>query len=142
MLEPTNESYALAKIAGIKLCASMRNEFGFDAISLMPTNLYGPGDNYSLESSHVLPALIRKFDEAKQSNSDKVVCYGTGDPLREFLYVDDLAEACLYTLENWIPSKNNSPLNSMKSKPTKPLRFGKTFKILSIKLNKWSLNEG
>ena len=111
MLEPTNESYALAKIAGIKLCASMRNEFGFDAISLMPTNLYGPGDNYSLESSHVLPALIRKFDEAKQSNSDKVVCYGTGDPLREFLYVDDLAEACLYTLENWIPSKNNSPLN-------------------------------
>jgi len=111
MLEQTNESYAIAKIAGIKLCAAMRHEFGFDAFSLMPTNLYGPGDNYSLESSHVLPALIRKFDEAKESNSDKVVCYGSGNPLREFLYVDDLAEACLYTLENWIPSKNNSPLN-------------------------------
>ncbi len=111
-LEQTNESYAIAKIAGIKLCASLSNEFGFDAFCLMPSNLYGPGDNYSLKSSHVLPALIRKFDEAKEINSNKVICFGSGDPLREFLYVDDLAEACLYTLENWIPSKNNFPLDS------------------------------
>ena len=110
-LEKTNESYAIAKIAGIKLCAALNNEFGFDALCLMPTNLYGPGDNYSLHSSHVLPALIRKFDEAKENNIDKVICFGSGDPLREFLYVDDLAEACLYTLENWIPSKNNFPLD-------------------------------
>ena len=110
-LEKTNESYAIAKIAGIKLCAALNNEFGFDALCLMPTNLYGPGDNYSLQSSHVLPALIRKFDEAKENNNDKVICFGSGDPLREFLYVDDLAEACLYTLENWIPSKNNFPLD-------------------------------
>jgi len=110
-LEKTNESYAIAKIAGIKLCAALNNEFGFDALCLMPTNLYGPGDNYSLQSSHVLPALIRKFDEAKENNIDKVICFGSGDPLREFLYVDDLAEACLYTLENWIPSKNNFPLD-------------------------------
>ena len=110
-LEKTNESYAIAKIAGIKLCAALNNEFGFDALCLMPTNLYGPGDNYSLQSCHVLPALIRKFDEAKENNNDKVICFGSGDPLREFLYVDDLAEACLYTLENWIPSKNNFPLD-------------------------------
>tara|TARA_Y100000589_G_scaffold163233_1_gene155104 strand:+ start:2637 stop:3653 length:1017 start_codon:yes stop_codon:yes gene_type:complete len=110
-LEKTNESYAIAKIAGIKLCAALNNEFGFDALCLMPTNLYGPGDNYSLQSSHVLPALIRKFDEAKENNNDKVICFGSGDPLREFLYVDDLAEACLYTLENWAPSKNNFPLD-------------------------------
>ena len=106
-LEPTNESYAIAKIAGIKLCEAFRKEHGFDAISLMPTNLYGPGDNYSYSSSHVLPALIRKFDEAKDSNLKSVNCLGTGNPFREFLYVDDLAEACLFALENWYPASQN-----------------------------------
>ena len=107
LLEPTNESYAIAKIAGIKLCEAFRKEHGFDAISLMPTNLYGPGDNYSYNSSHVLPALIRKFDEAKDNNLKYVNCLGTGTPLREFLYVDDLAEACIFVLENWYPSSKN-----------------------------------
>tara|TARA_Y100001978_G_scaffold164436_1_gene151471 strand:+ start:123 stop:1133 length:1011 start_codon:yes stop_codon:yes gene_type:complete len=109
-LENTNESYAIAKIAGIKLCESLRREFGFDAISLMPTNLYGPGDNYSLESSHVLPALIRKFDIATKDNLSYVECFGSGKPLREFLYVDDLAEACIFVLNNWIPTKENTPI--------------------------------
>ena len=109
LLESTNESYAIAKIAGIKLCESLRKEFGFDALSLMPTNLYGPNDNYSLESSHVLPALIRKFDNAKSANLPYVECLGSGKPLREFLYVDDLAEACIFVLNNWIPSKENTP---------------------------------
>ena len=107
LLEPTNESYAIAKIAGIKLCEAYRKEHGFDAISLMPTNLYGPGDNYSYNSSHVLPALIRKFDEAKDNNLKFVNCLGTGTPFREFLYVDDLAEACIFVLENWYPSSKN-----------------------------------
>jgi GDP-L-fucose synthase len=92
-LEPTNEWYAIAKIAGIKMCQAYRRQYGFDAIALMPTNLYGPGDNFSLENSHVLPALIRKFHEAKQAGADSVVIWGTGTPRREFLYVDDLADA-------------------------------------------------
>ena len=104
-LEKTNESYAIAKIAGLKLCASLRKEYGFDAVSLMPTNLYGPGDNYSYHSSHVLPALIRKFDEAKEQKLKIVNCLGSGSPLREFLFVDDLADACMFVLENWFPSK-------------------------------------
>ena len=107
-LEKTNESYALAKIAGIKLCQSLRKQYNFDAISLMPSNLYGPFDNYNYESSHVLPALIRKFSEAKEKNEAKVVCWGTGNPFREFLHVDDLADATLFLLNNWNSNINSS----------------------------------
>ena len=103
-LEPTNEWYAIAKIAGIKLCEALRLQHSFDAISLMPTNLYGPGDNYHNTNSHVLPALIRRFHEAAVANSPTVTCWGTGTPLREFLHVDDLGEACLYALEHWSPA--------------------------------------
>ena len=96
VLEKTNEPYAIAKIAGIKLCEALRQQHGFDAISLMPTNLYGPGDNYHPTNSHVLPALIRRFHEATAANSHTVTCWGTGSPLREFLHADDLGEAvCL-----------------------------------------------
>ena len=102
-LEPTNEWYAIAKIAGIKLCEALRQQHGFDAISLMPTNLYGPGDNYHPENSHVLPALIRRFHEAAEANAESVTCWGTGSPLREFLHVDDLGEACVFALEHWQP---------------------------------------
>ena len=102
-LEPTNEWYAIAKIAGIKLCESLRKQYGFDAISLMPTNLYGPGDNYHPENSHVLPALIRRFHEAKESGAESVTCWGTGLPMREFLHVDDLGDACVFALEHWQP---------------------------------------
>jgi len=105
-LEKTNESYALAKIAGIKLCQSLRLQYNFDAISLMPSNLYGPFDNYNYENSHVLPALIRKFSEAKDKNEVKVVCWGTGSPCREFLHVDDLADATLFLLKYWNPDDN------------------------------------
>ncbi len=98
-LEPTNEPYAVAKIAGIKMCQSFHRQYGFDAISLMPTNLYGPGDNFDLESSHVIPALIRKFHEAKASGSPTVVIWGTGSPRREFMHVDELADASLFLLQ-------------------------------------------
>jgi GDP-L-fucose synthase len=100
-LEPTNEWYAIAKIAGIKMCQAYRREFGFNAISLMPTNLYGPGDNFDLQSSHVLPALIRKFHEAKLRNDKNVEIWGTGTPRREFLHVEDLADAVLFLLQNY-----------------------------------------
>jgi GDP-L-fucose synthase len=100
-LEPTNEWYAVAKIAGIKLCEAYRRQYGFDAIAVMPTNLYGPGDNFDLETSHVLPALIRKFHEAKLAGDAEVVVWGTGAPRREFLHVDDLADACVYLVENY-----------------------------------------
>jgi GDP-L-fucose synthase len=100
-LEPTNEWYAVAKIAGIKLVQGLRRQYGFCGISLMPTNLYGPGDNFGLESSHVLPALIRKFHEAKQSGAGSVTVWGTGEPRREFLHVDDLADAALFLMENY-----------------------------------------
>jgi GDP-L-fucose synthase len=102
-LEPTNEWYAIAKITGIKLCAALRQQQGFDAISLMPTNLYGPGDNYHPTNSHVLPALIRRFHEASLRNDASVTCWGTGSPLREFLHADDLGEACVFALERWQP---------------------------------------
>ena len=102
-LEPTNEWYAIAKITGIKLCEALRKQYGFDAISLMPTNLYGPGDNYHPDNSHVLPALIRRFHEAKESGDESVTCWGTGSPMREFLHVDDLGEACVFVLEHWHP---------------------------------------
>ncbi|MFC1772750.1 GDP-L-fucose synthase family protein [Pseudomonadota bacterium] len=100
-LEPTNEWYAVAKIAGIKLCQAYRRQYGCHFIAAMPTNLYGPGDNFDLKNSHVLPALLRKFHAAKQKNDASVVLWGTGKPLREFLHVDDLADACLFLLENY-----------------------------------------
>jgi GDP-L-fucose synthase len=100
-LEPTNEWYAIAKIAGVKMCQAYRREFGFNAISLMPTNLYGPGDNFDLQKSHVLPALIRRFHEAKVRGDETVTVWGTGTPRREFLHVDDLADAVLYLLQSY-----------------------------------------
>jgi GDP-L-fucose synthase len=100
-LEPTNEWYAVAKIAGLKMCQAYRREFGFKAISLMPTNLYGPGDNFDLENSHVLPALIRRFHLATQRGESTVTVWGTGKPRREFLHVDDLADAVLHLLEHY-----------------------------------------
>ena len=102
-LEATNEWYAIAKITGIELCRALRQQHGFDAISLMPTNLYGPGDNYHPQNSHVLPALIRRFDQAVQESLPEVVCWGSGTPRREFLHVDDLADAAVFCLENWQP---------------------------------------
>ena len=108
-LEETNEYYAIAKIAGIKLCESLRKQYGFDAISLMPTNLYGPNDNYHPTNSHVMAALIKKFTDAKKNNLDKVQCWGTGTPKREFMHVDDLGKAALFALENWSPNDNNAP---------------------------------
>ena len=98
-LEPTNEPYAIAKIAGIKLCENYRSQYGASFISAMPTNLYGPRDNYNLEKSHVIPALIRKFHEAKNEGKNEVVIWGTGSPLREFMHVDDLANACVYLMK-------------------------------------------
>ncbi|MBO6138280.1 MAG: GDP-L-fucose synthase [Lachnospiraceae bacterium] len=100
-LEQTNEAYALAKISGLKYCAYLKRQYKADYISVMPTNLYGPGDNYTPERSHVLPALIRRFHEAKINGDAKVVCWGDGSPLREFLYVDDLAELCVFLMENY-----------------------------------------
>ena len=100
-LEATNEPYAIAKITGIKLCEAYRDQYGCNFISVMPTNLYGKGDNYDLEKSHVLPALIRKFHEAKVNGAESVTVWGTGTPLREFLYADDLAEACLFLMDRY-----------------------------------------
>jgi GDP-L-fucose synthase len=100
-LEPTNEPYAIAKIAGIKLCEAYRRQYGCDFISAMPTNLYGPHDNFDLESSHVLPAMIRKFHDARIAGQKEVVIWGTGSPRREFLHVDDLADACVYLMERY-----------------------------------------
>ena len=108
-LEKTNESYAIAKIAGIKLCEAISTQYDFDAISLMPTNLYGLGDNYDSESSHVMAALLKKFILAKRKNLKTVTCWGTGKPFREFLYVDDLGLACVHVLEKWDPKNPESP---------------------------------
>jgi len=99
-LEPTNEPYAIAKIAGIKLCENYYHQYGNDFISVMPNNLYGPNDNFNLETSHVLPALLRKFHEAKECNKNTVEIWGSGKPLREFLHVDDLADACVFLMQN------------------------------------------
>jgi len=101
LLEPTNEPYAIAKIAGIKMADAFRDQYGCNFISAMPTNLYGPNDNYDLNNSHVLPALLRKFHHAKVNNQTEVEIWGTGSPLREFLHVDDLADACLFLMENF-----------------------------------------
>lgn len=100
-LEPTNEGYALAKISGLKYCEYLNRQYGTDFISVMPTNLYGPNDNYHPEHSHVLPALIRRFHEAKMAEAESVVCWGDGSPLREFLYVDDLANLCVFLMNNY-----------------------------------------
>jgi GDP-L-fucose synthase len=101
LLEPTNEWYAIAKIAGIKMCQAYRRQYGFDAISLMPTNLYGPGDNFNLQTSHVLPALVRKFHEAAEGGEPTVTLWGSGTPRREFLHVDDLAAAAVFLMERY-----------------------------------------
>ncbi len=130
-LEITNEYYALAKISGIKLCQALREQYNFNSICLMPTNLYGPGDNYNPLNSHVLPALIRKFSEARKNNLLSVSCWGTGTPLREFLYVDDLADACIFVLENWDPNSNNAPKDLNKN-PLSWINVGSKYEI-SIK---------
>ncbi len=129
-LESTNEAYAIAKITGIKLCESLRKQYNFDALSLMPTNLYGPGDNYHPTNSHVLPSLIRKFLEAKD-NTNIVTCWGTGKPLREFMHVDDLGDACVFALENWDLESNKAP-KDIKGEPLSFLNVG-TGKDISIK---------
>ncbi len=103
-LEPTNEPYAVAKIAGIKLCESYNRQFGTNFVSVMPTNLYGPGDNFDLQNSHVLPAMIRRFHEAKEGGDAEVVLWGTGKPKREFLHVDDMTRACVCVMERWVGS--------------------------------------
>jgi GDP-L-fucose synthase len=107
-LEPTNEWYAIAKIAGVKLCQAYRRQYGFNAVAAMPTNLYGPGDNFDLQNSHVLPALLRKFHEARQRGDAEVTVWGTGTPRREFLHVDDLADACVHLMNRYDGSE---PIN-------------------------------
>lgn len=121
-LESTNECYAIAKIAGLQLCASLRSQYGFDTISLMPTNVYGFNDNYHKEDSHVMAALIRKFLNAKLKKLKSVTCWGTGEVFREFLHVDDLAEAVLFCLQNWYPDRYDAPKDS----------FGKALNHLNV----------
>ncbi len=118
-LEPTNEYYAIAKIAGIKLCQSLKTQYNFDAISLMPTNLYGTNDNYDDQNSHVMAALLKKFYLAKKYNNQSVTCWGTGSPLREFMHVDDLGRAVVFALEKWDPSDKNAPKDDLGN----PLHF-------------------
>mgnify|MGYP001170941953 FL=1 len=130
-LEKTNEFYALAKIAGIKLCQSLRIQHEFNSICLMPTNLYGPGDNYNELNSHVIPGLIRKFHSAKEDNLQFVKCWGSGRPLREFLYVDDLADACVFLLEKW-DSTNKNQVCAQNEQDIYWLNVGSDFEI-SIK---------
>ncbi len=108
-LEKTNEPYAIAKIAGIKLCEALRKQHRFDAISLMPSNLYGQGDNYDSQSSHVMASLIKKFINAKRNRSNTITCWGSGNPLREFLHVDDLGASCIHVLEKWNPDHQTAP---------------------------------
>ena len=138
-LEPTNQWYAIAKIAGIKLCESLRKQYNFDAISLMPTNLYGPGDNYHPENSHVMAALIRKFYLANKNSLPSVECWGSGSPFREFLHVDDLASASIFALENWDPESKNAPLDK-DGLPLQILNVG-TGKEISIKDLAYKISE-
>ena len=130
-LEKTNEWYAIAKIAGLKLCAALRKQYGFDAISLMPTNLYGPGDNYHSRDSHVMAALISKFSQASLESKPFVECWGSGSPLREFLHVDDLGNAVVFCLENWQPNRDQAP-KDLYGNPLNHLNVG-TGKDISIK---------
>ena len=130
-LEKTNECYALAKISGIKTCQALRKQYGFDAISLMPTNLYGKGDNYHPYNSHVLPALLNRFHLFKMEGRDSIKCWGSGKPRREFMHVDDLAEACIFALENWDPNQDNAPCDEM-GEPLTWLNVG-TGKDITIK---------
>ena len=144
-LEPTNQWYAIAKIAGIKLCESFRKQYKFDAISLMPTNLYGPGDNYHPKNSHVMASLIRKFYLAASDSLPSVSCWGSGKPFREFMHVDDLGNAVLFALENWDPSSKNAPLDS-NGEPLLILNVGTgldiSIKDLSQKIAKFSNFKG
>ena len=139
ILEETNQNYAIAKIAGLKLCESLRSQYGFDAITLMPTNLYGPHDNYHPDNSHVIAALIRKFVIAKKENLSKVICWGTGSALREFMHVEDLADAIIFCLENWDPTTINSPKDDS-GNPLNHLNVGTgidiSIKDLSYKISK------
>ena len=130
-LEKTNESYAIAKITGIKLCEALRKQYNFDAISLMPTNLYGPNDNYHPLNSHVVPGLIRKFSIAKRDNLSSVTCWGSGLVCRELMHVDDLAEAVIFCLENWFPSEIDAPKDNS-GNPLNYLNVG-TGKDISVR---------
>ena len=130
-LEKTNEFYALAKIAGIKLCEALRKQYHFDAISLMPTNLYGPGDNYHPEESHVMASLIKKFYEASKYSLPQVICWGSGEPYREFMHVDDLGDGVVFALQYWDPNSKNAPLDK-EGNPLTILNIG-TGKDISIK---------
>ncbi len=130
-LEPTNEWYAISKISGIKLCQALRKQYGFDAISLMPTNLYGTGDNYHEKNSHVMAALIKKFCSAVKISEKKVLCWGTGNVFREFLHVDDLARAIIFALERWDPDSQDAPRDK-DNKPLTLINVG-TGKEISIK---------
>ena len=144
-LEKTNEWYAIAKISGIKLCQALRKQYGFDAISLMPTNLYGTGDNYHKKNSHVLPALLDRFHCHKLENKNSIECWGSGKPRREFMHVDDLAEACIFALEKWDPNSKNAPLNKY-GEPLEWLNVGTGFDItikdLAQKISKLTLFKG
>ena len=144
-LESTNQWYAIAKISGIKLCQALRKQYNFDAISLMPTNLYGPNDNYHPNSSHVMPGFINKFVNAKKKSLNSVTCWGSGQPLREFMHVDDLASAILYCLENWSPEDINAPLDD-NGEPLNFLNVGTgtdiSIKDLSMLVAKFSGFEG
>ena len=130
-LEPTNQWYAIAKISGIKLCEALKKQYGFNAISLMPTNLYGPGDNYDEKNSHVLASFIRRFHKAKMEKSETVICWGSGNPRREFLHVEDLGNAILFVLENWDINGDFIPLD-LNGEPLSFLNVG-TGKDISIK---------
>jgi len=130
-LESSNQWYAIAKISGIKLCEALKKQYGFNSISLMPTNLYGPGDNYDESNSHVLASFIRRFYKAKMEKSETVTCWGTGNPRREFLHVDDLAKASLFVLEHWDIKGDSSPFDS-NGEPLSFLNVG-TGKDISIK---------
>ena len=144
-LESTNQYYAIAKIAGIKLCESLRKQHQFDSICLMPTNLYGPGDNYHPLNSHVIPSLIRKFHKGKSEGAEFVECWGSGNPLREFLFVDDLASACVFALEKWSPNNLDSQLPDNDSS-TCWLNVGSDFELsikdLALKISKQIGYEG